>query len=251
LGEFQVLKLILFFGISAFPEKMTFNPYASLLFSEDQKTIVLYLHVKGIGLDAIHEGLARTLGKEEAAYYIVTKYVQNARFAPKTEAVTPEPPEGRHSPVDEAILAVLGEYPFSSVRELFWFTYLPRSTVHRYLTQSFRFTVRNSQRVPYFLTAEQKEIRVNIADELLRVLVGQVTHQWHDIMTLDESWVYLYTEHEMWASPGETVPDRDRQTIQSPKLVLTVVWNPNGFHVVKLLPKVPVAIKPGWRIPSD
>jgi hypothetical protein len=57
-------------------------------------------------------------------------------------------------------------------------------------------------------------------------------------VTFDESWIYLYTEYEMtWVSPGETVPDRERQTIQSPKLMLTVVWNPSGFHVVKSLPK--------------
>jgi hypothetical protein len=49
-----------------------------------------------------------TLGKEEVAYSTVTKYVQNAWFAPKTEAVTPEPAEGRYGPVDEAILAAFG-----------------------------------------------------------------------------------------------------------------------------------------------
>jgi translation initiation factor RLI1 len=48
-----------------------------------------------------------------------------------------------------------------------------------------------------------------MAGELLRVMVGQVTHQWHDIVILDESWVYLYIEHEMmWVSLGEAVPDR-------------------------------------------
>jgi hypothetical protein len=30
--------------------------------------------------------------------------------------------------------------------------------------------------------------------------------------------------------------DRERQMIQSPKLMLTVVWNPSGVHVVKSLP---------------
>jgi hypothetical protein len=37
--------------------------------------------------------------------------------------------------------------------------------------------------------------------------------------------------------PGEIVPDRERQTVQSPKLMLTIVWNSSGFHIVKALPK--------------
>jgi hypothetical protein len=41
----------------------------------------------------------------------------------------------------------------------------------------------------------------------------------------------------MWTAPGEIVPDRERYTIQSPKFMVTIVWNPSGFHVVKALPK--------------
>jgi histone-lysine N-methyltransferase SETMAR len=41
----------------------------------------------------------------------------------------------------------------------------------------------------------------------------------------------------MWTAPGEIVVDRERHTIQSPKFILTVVWNLIGFHVLKSLPK--------------
>jgi hypothetical protein len=74
--------------------------------------------------------------------------------------------------------------------------------------------------------------------ELLRILSVQVAREWHDIVTLDESWIYLYCEHDlMWMAPGEMVPDRERQNVQSPKLMLTIVWNVSGFHIVKALPK--------------
>jgi hypothetical protein len=39
----------------------------------------------------------------------------------------------------------------------------------------------------------------------------------------------------MWTAPGEIVIDREWHTVQSPKFVLTVVWNPIGFHVLKAL----------------
>jgi hypothetical protein len=38
-------------------------------------------------------------------------------------------------------------------------------------------------------------------------------------------------------APGEIVPDRKRQIVQSPTIMLTIVWNPSGFHIVKSLLK--------------
>jgi hypothetical protein len=74
------------------------------------------------------------------------------------------------------------------------------------------------------LTAEQKQIRVQMAIELLQVLSVQSTLQWHDIVTLDESWIYLFSEHDlMWTTLGEIVVDRERHTAQSPKFMLTFV----------------------------
>jgi hypothetical protein len=88
------------------------------------------------------------------------------------------------------------------------------------------------------LTAEQKQIRVLMAIELLQILSVQSTPQGHDIVTLDESRIYLFSEHDlMWTAPGEVVVDRERRTVQSPKFMLTVVWNSIGFHVLIALPK--------------
>jgi hypothetical protein len=77
-----------------------------------------------------------------------------------------------------------------------------------------------------------------MALKLLQGLSVQSTRQWHDIVTLDESWIYLFSEHDlMWTAPGEIVVDRERHTVQSPKFMLMIVWDPIGFHVLKALPK--------------
>jgi histone-lysine N-methyltransferase SETMAR len=39
----------------------------------------------------------------------------------------------------------------------------------------------------------------------------------------------------IWLQSGEKVPERERHVIQSKKLMLTIVWNPNGFHLVNAL----------------
>jgi hypothetical protein len=63
---------------------------------------------------------------------------------------------------------------------------------------------------PPILTAEQKQIRVQMAIELLQVLSVHSTRQWHDIVNLDESWIYLFSDHDlMWTDPGEIVVDKE------------------------------------------
>jgi hypothetical protein len=61
-----------------------------------------------------------------------------------------------------------------------------------------------------------------MAIELLQVLSVQCMRQWHDIVTLDESWAYLSSEHDlMWTAPREIVVDRERHTVQSSKFMRT------------------------------
>jgi hypothetical protein len=198
--------------------------------------------MKGMALDVIHDDLIRTLGKDAVAYSTVTKYVRSAQFSGRKEATLPEAPDVERSSVDEAILTTLAEFPFSFVRELSLMIRLPRSTVprHGHLMQSIHFTVQHLRWVPHFMTAEQKQIRIQMAIKLLQVLSVQSTPQWHDIVTLDKSWIDLFSEQDlMWTAPGETVVDRERHTVQSPKFMRRVVSNPIGFHVLKALPKGP------------
>jgi hypothetical protein len=121
-----------------------------------QKPIVLYLRMKGMALDAIHDDLLRTLGKDAVAYSTVTKYVHSAQFSGQKETTPPEAPDVERSPVNEAILMALAEFPFpfsfSSVRELSRRTCLRRSTTHphRNFTKSLRFTVRHLRWIPHF-----------------------------------------------------------------------------------------------------
>jgi hypothetical protein len=52
------------------------------------------------------------------------------------------------------------------------------------------------------LTAERKQIRVQMAIERSQILSVQSACQWHDIITLNESWIYLFSEHDlMWTDP--------------------------------------------------
>jgi hypothetical protein len=192
--------------------------------------------MKGMALDAIHHDLVRTLGKGTVAYWTVTKYTRSAQFSGRKEATPPKAPDVERRPVDEAILTTLAEFPFSSVGEFSRRICLSRSTMHphrhQYLTQSLRFVVPHLRWAPHFLAPKQKQIQIQMAIELLQVLSVQSMRQCRDFITLDKLWIYLFSEHDlMWIAPGEIVFDRERDTVESPKFMLTVVWNPIGFHV--------------------
>jgi hypothetical protein len=43
------------------------------------------------------------------------------------------------------------------------------------------------------------------------MLEWQERRSWYDILTLDKSWFYLHTDHELiWAQPDAEIPERER-----------------------------------------
>jgi hypothetical protein len=145
----------------------------------DHRAIVLYLHMRGMPLDAIQEDLMRVLRENAVAYSTVMKHVYSEKFPLKNNGPPSQPMTVERGPVDQAILTTRADYTFSSVREPSQLTCLPRSTVHRQLNDSPHFRIQHLRCIPHLLNPEQKRIRVNMADELqlLRVLSVKGTRQ--------------------------------------------------------------------------
>jgi hypothetical protein len=205
----------------------------------DQRSIALYLSMKGLSAKAIHQGLVQALGAQAVAYFTITSYLRAAKFHAQSKEALNEAGVTRTGSVDTAILKALTDNPFSFVPELSRLMCLLRSTVHRCLTESLGFTVRHPDWIPHQLSDDWKTTRVNLSRELLRVLQRQQTRGWHNIMTLDELWLYLSPDSDrIWLTPEQPVPDRERHTAQSPKSMFAVTWNSSGFHVVIAFPKV-------------
>jgi transposase len=204
----------------------------------DQKSIVLYLAKKGMTATEIHTDLMHTLKEEAVHYSSVTRYLRSTSFTSSTSPKPEEPPDREMSDLDEAILTALGEQPFASVRQLAAATHLAPSTVYWHLTHKLGFTVRHLRSVPHTLSTLDMERRVACSNQLLTVLNQQRPRHWRDIVTLDESWFYFHTDYEtIWLPQGATPPERERQTIQSKKMMVTIVWNPTGFYQLYALPK--------------
>jgi hypothetical protein len=105
-------------------------------------------------------------------------------------------PMREHENCDQVIVLAFAEQPFALIGQLVRLTHLPRTTVHRRLTQPLGFEVRHLQWVPHRLSDTQKSNRVELSLALLSVLRTQQGRRRHDITLLDESCFDLNTDHE-------------------------------------------------------
>jgi hypothetical protein len=173
----------------------------------DLKSIALYLAIKGMNATQITNDINATLGERTVAYSTVTGYLRSKSLFPSFKQTQDEKQFPQLTEIDEAILMALEDEPFSSIRQLARATHIPQTTVYNHLNDKLGFTVRHLRWVPHLLSAENKHQRIESSFALLRLLKQQQTRSWHDIVTIDESWFYLTTDHEsIWLPAGPQSP---------------------------------------------
>jgi hypothetical protein len=122
----------------------------------DQKSIGIYLHMKGMNETEIHAHLVKALEDEAMHYATITAYLRSTSFTSSTDPTPEGPLAPENDEVDETILLALGEEPFTSIRQLARATHSPKTTVYRRLTQKLDFTVRHLRWVPRTLSEGDK-----------------------------------------------------------------------------------------------
>jgi hypothetical protein len=134
--------------------------------------------------------------------------------------------------IDNGILQALDETAFASVRKLAKSMCISGTTVWQRLTRSLGFAVKHLHWVLHRFTDAQRQIRIdqlinqsiNQSNELLRLLESVWDNGWKNIMTLNESWFYLWTSHEIvWVQAGQPPSERVKHMIEDRKMMVTIV----------------------------
>jgi hypothetical protein len=149
-----------------------------------QRPIVADLSLKGIPVREIHDDIAATLGPDAVSFSSVTRYLHEAQFPlskPEPHPADVQRDLDDFDDSDQAILIALEESSFASVRQLSRLTHLPSMTFYHCLTQSLGFVARHLRWVPHALSDAQKDERVNLSRQLLRMLEVQRDRAWHDM----------------------------------------------------------------------
>jgi hypothetical protein len=90
--------------------------------------------------------------------------------------------------------------------------------------------------VPHQLTSELQATRLAKCRELLPIFEALKKNHFRKVVTGDENWFYLQTEHStQWSVCRDDVATQTNPTIGTPKFMLTVMWGIKAFHVVDLM----------------
>jgi histone-lysine N-methyltransferase SETMAR len=89
--------------------------------------------------------------------------------------------------------------------------------------------------------------------QLFPQLRAHVHSNWRNLVTGDESWFYHeYVRDRISTAWDENGPEIANRTIASTRNMLTVLWNPHGFHVItffdqNLVPLIDKFFPLGWN----
>jgi hypothetical protein len=106
------------------------------------------------------------------------------------------------------------------------------------MTESLQFKSRHVKWVPWILTGEFRQKRIDGARTLLDALEAQQPIGFRDIVTGDESWIYLQmSPNSIWIGAEETAPTRRKTMIASTKAMLPVFWGSRCVTLGDWLPQ--------------
>jgi hypothetical protein len=146
----------------------------------DQRSICLFLDRQGFSASDIHGQFVSVFGSDAIAYSTVTKYLRWMRcIADKEVTWKLESP----NVVDQTIPAALDEHTFSSVRDLTKRTCILPTTVWRWLTNSIGSVVKHLRSVSHKLNDAQLAARVQMSNELSRILRSPEHQNWQYFIT--------------------------------------------------------------------
>jgi hypothetical protein len=105
------------------------------------------------------------------------------------------------------------------------------------LTQVLHLKFQHWGRVTHSLSGTQQVAHINCAKLLSADLLA--VRQWscNLFWTDDESWILWNSQRSIsWLTVEQELPVSVRQTIETPRSILTVFFNLNNFSIVDLLP---------------
>jgi histone-lysine N-methyltransferase SETMAR len=90
--------------------------------------------------------------------------------------------------------------------------------------------------VPHVLPGTLPEDRLARPIELLPILLRAEQTNWHLFLTDDEFWFFCYPPNSrIWLPPDAEMPEVAPRLPNTPKIMVTLFWNPSGLYVNRIL----------------
>jgi hypothetical protein len=124
----------------------------------NQRSIVRFLHLKGLDATRIRYELEVALGRDALSCSTVMRTLPSAVWT-QTDVETV------HSEIDNAIVQALGMLPFAPVKELARRLCYAPTTISHYLTESLHCVSKCLEWAPHDLTTARKALRVEKSND--------------------------------------------------------------------------------------
>jgi histone-lysine N-methyltransferase SETMAR len=204
----------------------------------EQRAVLRFFTVRGLNPRQILSELESVY--HEDALAPTTIYKWHARFRDGRTELSDDPRSGRprRSDLAEAISSLSEERSFLSCKLLARHFRIAKATCLRILREDLALQKFNLRWVPHRLDSTQKQNRVTFSRALLEVLRREQQNNFDHVITGDESWFSIhYPNKSVWAGSRGEVPVRIKQTIDTDKCLLSVLWSANGIHSLVDIPK--------------
>jgi hypothetical protein len=204
----------------------------------EQRDVVSYLHRKDMKLPAVVAEIGAVyhidaFDENRMKYWLHEIKLHGSNLSDRPSSRRP-PSED----IDAQIQQVLEAEPWSSVRTIAEFLMIPESTVHLHLTTSLNMKSRYFKWVPHFLDDNLRAKRLEGARQLLDVLQAQERCHLRDLITRDETRIYLDIKPAtIWLPADAELPVRVKRTIASERRMPIVFWGIHGITHYCWLPK--------------
>ena len=119
-----------------------------------------------------------------------------------------------------------------TIRELADATGISIGSVYSIVTEDLGFKRISAKFVPKLLTIEQKQLRLEIAQDMLEIVKSDPKF-FNTVISGDETWVYGYDpetkfQSSQWKHPKSPRPKKARQVRSNVKVMLTVFFDSSG-----------------------
>lgn len=139
----------------------------------DFRSIVYFLNMQNKTANEILIEINETFGEKMIGYSTITKYLREQIYDNSKKVFKDDDENHRVEFQQEIIVKSLQNNQFGTLREIAKNTGIPKSTVHRILTQQLMYKITRIRYVPHFLNFSQKMKRVRLSKQLLSIIEAQ------------------------------------------------------------------------------
>jgi len=200
------------------------------------RAFVCFSGLLGDSADIIAAKLQHLFGPnapEKSFIYKWTNAIRDGR-----DTFDDAPRSGRpiiHEDLSQTVHEMIIDEPFHSTRSIASRLNVSREKVRHILTDELHLHKFRCKWIPYQLTPLRQKNRVEGAHALLMTLNDP--EMLERTITGDQAWFYLDNPfEEQWTESPSDVSTHVKRTIQSRKVMITVLWGIHGFYLVDPLP---------------